>query len=315
MRTACHRALFASLTFALGASSLAAAGCGGDFDPSSRVSGMRVLALRADTPYAAPGSAVHLDALATHPTSPVAWGFGTCVDPRAATALGCIDALDWSTFSVSNDRTSFDLTVPDDAVTAVPLPGRPQATVGAVVVACPGSLSVATPDRSVAASGVLPFECRDENGRLLGTDAYVVGYKRIFARDTDKNANPVIAQVTWDGADWPVDVVQEVQACNTDGHHFKDCDGALRHRVAPVVPASSFEAGVDSFGTSFHEQVVVEYYATEGIFENDVRIANDPETGFVGRSAAIGQTVTMWLVVHDDRGGVDWAERTVRVVP
>jgi hypothetical protein len=57
----------------------------------------------------------------------------------------------------------------------------------------------------------------------------------------------------------------------------------------------------------------VQYYATEGLFKDEVRIAKDPETHFVARTAAIGRELTFWFVVRDDRGGVSWTERRLHV--
>ncbi len=51
------------------------AGCSAEFDPSSRVTGLRVLAVRADNPYAPPGSTVNLTALAVDPAArELDWG-------------------------------------------------------------------------------------------------------------------------------------------------------------------------------------------------------------------------------------------------
>jgi hypothetical protein len=168
----------------------------------------------------------------------------------------------------------------------------------------------------VQETGVLPFTCRDPaTGRALATDEYIVGVKRIFARSSDRNQNPMIVQITWDGADWAEADVKTASPCATDGSKFGDCDVSLRHTVAVIPSPSSVESGVDSFGTPFQEEVVVEYYATEGIFEHDVRIASDASTGWVARSAASGREVTLWFVIHDNRGGVEWSERHVQVAP
>ena len=51
----------------------------------------------------------------------------------------------------------------------------------------------------------------------------------------------------------------------------------------------------------------------EGLFEHDVRVAKDPITKWVARKAAAGQTVTMWMVARDNRGGMTWATRQIRV--
>jgi hypothetical protein len=291
--------------------------CGGDFDPGSRVAGLRVLAVQANAPYAAPGESVHLDALAFDPQGrSLSWGWGSCFDPTWFSAIPCIDAMQPTTFVVSPNMPSFDVTLPADIVSQVPQEGRARASVGIVTVVCPGDLTYLAGAPSIRESGALPFSCRDPvTGRTLATEEYVVGVKRIFARESDRNQNPAITQVTWDGADWPETEVKTAAPCATNGHKFDDCAASLRHVVAAVVSPSSFESGVDSFQTPFHEQLIVEHYATEGIFEHDVRIASDPATGWVARVAASGRIVTLWFVAHDNRGGVAWAERRVQVTP
>jgi hypothetical protein len=87
------------------------------------------------------------------------------------------------------------------------------------------------------------------------------------------------------------------------------------HHVGATVAAGSAETGVDSFGQRFDEQVLVDYYATEGSFSDGARIAGDPVTEWTARSQSAGRAVTMWMVVRDDRGGVDWTTRTVNVDP
>jgi hypothetical protein len=191
---------------------------------------------------------------------------------------------------------------------------RDRASVGVVTVVCPGDLAVASPRQTIAATGALPFVCRDPaTGRALAIDEYVAGVKRVFVRATDRNANPAIAGLTWDGGDWPSDAVQSARACSVTGNDASNCDASLRHAVAAIPAPGSAESGVDSFGATFTEQVVVQYYATEGIFADDVRIASDPATKWTARHQSAGSTVSMWMVVRDDRGGVDWAVRTVAV--
>ncbi len=76
-------------------------------------------------------------------------------------------------------------------------------------------------------------------------------------------------------------------------------------------PASNRAA--PEFGVDFTEQVIIEYYATEGVFEYEVKIASDPQTGWAARKAASGKDLTLWMVVHDDRGGATWTQRHVHV--
>ncbi len=72
-------------------------------------------------------------------------------------------------------------------------------------------------------------------------------------------------------------------------------------------------AGRDELGRDFTEQLVIQYYATEGIFEYEVRTGASPKTGWVARKRASGKTLTLWFVARDDRGGVTWTQRRVSV--
>src|SRR5207237_754898 len=66
---------------------LLAAGCS-DFDPASKVYGVRILGAKADAPYARPGQEVHLDLLAVDGRADkpkpmqIAWIAAPCVDPE-----------------------------------------------------------------------------------------------------------------------------------------------------------------------------------------------------------------------------------------
>jgi hypothetical protein len=295
------------LATALGLVVSLAQGCGGDFDPASRVTDLRVLAVRADAPYASPGQIVHLEALAVDPGArAITWGWGLCVNPASASAPGCLAALDIASVAIEKDQPTFAFALPNDVISALPSVAAGHASVGAVVVACPGELALGP--------SPIQFVCTDTtNGRALTTAEYVVGVKRIFARTTDVNDNPTIRAVTWDGAEWLPSDVKEVIPCGASGNDYGACSPSEQHLMTVLVPEASTESGVDSFGTPFQEQVVVQYYATEGIFEHDVRLASDTTTGWTARRESAGHTVTMWFVVRDDRGGVAWTERRIRV--
>jgi hypothetical protein len=296
-----------SIAIALATTVTCAPSCGGDFDPASRVTELRVLGVRADAPYAAPGQSVHLEALAFDAQGrALTWGWGLCINPASPSAPGCVASLETSTLVIQRSLSSFDFTLPADVITSLPPAAAAHASVGAIVVACPGELS--------QAGGSLPFRCVDAaSGQHLGTDAYVVGVKRIFARSVDRNENPVIERVRWDGSDWSAEDVKEVAACDASGNDYGECTANTQHVITVDVPAASTETGIDSFGASFEEQVIVQYYATEGIFEHDVRLASESSTGWTARRESAGSTVKMWFVVRDDRGGVTWEERQVRV--
>lgn len=276
-------ALVASL-FAL------AVACGGDFDPGSRVSKLRVLAVRSNAPFARPGETVGLSVLVVDPAQRhLSYGFALCRNPRSSSVLECLASADPSPLTV-DDRADLQLTVPDVK------------SLGIVVAACPGALRY-------AAGAPLPFVC-EAGGRALSLEEFELGIKRVFVRARDRNENPSILRVTWDEDDWPESEVREAARCDEDSNHFKDCPTGLSHRIS--VDTSAPETGVDESGATFRERQIVEYYASEGTFEFDVKSTGTPETRWVARRSAPDE-VRVWIVVRDDRGGVTWTERRVRV--
>ena len=110
---------------------------------------------------------------------------------------------------------------------------------------------------------------------------------------------------------WPADEVKTLTvSCPANENRFDRCNGSVKPKIAMKLTPSSFEAGsyLDGSG-QFTEQLVLQYYATEGLFESDVRRAQVPESAFAARKPG---EITMWLVGHDNRGGVVWETRRVR---
>ncbi len=303
----------ALLVGALGAAA-SCAGCGSDFDPGSRVAGTRVLAVQADRPYAHPGEQVTLTALGYDTQGrALEWGWTTCLDPDSTAVTACLlrlaDDLARGApppFQAGSASTA-TVTVPTDALSRLPEAARGSAYLGVLIVTCPGHIDL------TGKTGDVPLACVDASGRALALDEFEIGVKRVFVRAQDRNANPVIASVTWDGAPWAESDVKEVSPCaSATENRYDRCDGE-KHTLAAHVTADSFESGVDETGAAFTEQLVIQHYATEGIFEYDARVASSPESGWVARAGASGKTVTLWLVARDDRGGMSWATRQVRV--
>jgi hypothetical protein len=94
---------------------------------------------------------------------------------------------------------------------------------------------------------------------------------------------------------------------------YKDCSGGEAHDLSVVIPPESVESGTTEQGAPFSEDVVVQYYATEGLFEFDSRTRESPGTGWKARAASAGKEQTLWFVVRENRGGVSWTSRKVRV--
>jgi len=297
----------------------ALAGCDADFDPGSNVSSLRVLAVQADNPFAAPGEAVRLSATHFDPAGrDITWAWAQCSNPASSSVEGCLAEIAETTLATGSlpllangvGQDTVELTISPTAIDELPEAARPNALTGVLSVACPGTLDLGS---SGATGGILPFRCTDESGVELGLHDNIVGIKRVFVRNIDRNQNPVIDGITFDGEPWAADDVKEVDGCLTDDFTFDDCDGDGDHDIAARVNPGSFEAGIDEFGRDFAEELVVQHYATEGIFEYEVRIAEEPETKWVARASAAGQELTLWFVVRDDRGGVAVETRRARV--
>ena len=322
------------VTASLLAGVLCAQGCGGDFDPGSRVTSLRVLAVSADLPYAKPGETVQLQAewyapTAGYSTTPDArhrqWLWLRCIDPDDTSVIGCIKAVGQELQETGDitkaflnvpdgtDQDTAKVTIPDDALTRLPSDARKNATVGVVLLVCPGKLNLTNgTDLTSISQGQIPLECDDEvTKQPLPLDGWVAGIKRIFVRAKDRNANPVIASLTWDGQPWNATDDKTIIPCDDDGNRYDRCT-TDQHQIGVTLSSDSVESGTDEFGSDFTEQVVVELYSTEGTFEHEVRIAASATTGFAARKQSKDVAkIKIWIVVHDNRGGVTWEERTV----
>lgn len=105
-----------------------------------------------------------------------------------------------------------------------------------------------------------------------------------------------------------------VDACLED-----ECDGT--RWMAGVDPASAEVDAVASArsSTPLGEQMWLNYYTTFGELEEEVRLVNDAVEGFIEDTATHFQApdtagaAFLWAVVHDNRGGAEWARLRVCV--
>jgi hypothetical protein len=297
-------------------------GCGDEFEPGSRLTDFRLIAVQADKPYAAPGEEVQLTTLSYEPFGrPVTWAWATCVKPDDTTVNACLAKIGEVAAKAGGvvpvttgvGLSTWKTTIPANVLDGVEPRAAGNVLVGVLTVACPGPLSLK--DLGSAAAGDLPFRCLDAGTNAeLPYDRYVVSVKRIYVRRTDRNQNPAIGVVTWDGAPWAENDVKEVSPCtNSPVAAYKDCSGGEGHDLAVLVPAESIESGTSELGAPFREDLVEQYYATEGIFEFDSRTRESPTTSWKARASAAGKEQTLWFVVRENRGGVSWTTRKVRV--
>ena len=282
---------------------LLATACSSDFEPGSRVTKLRLLAVAADAPYALAEETVTLTPLLAAPDSvPVSWAYATCTDPRASTIDACLAQLDEPFELFDPERRALSLQLKSADAYAH------SGFVGVVIVACPGVLSEGATEH-------VPITCRSLAGEVLGLGQFEVGMKRIFVRGSDRNPNPSITVVSWDGEAWPEAEIKQAEACDKHDGDISECPSGLSHHLGFVTSAP--DQGRDEHGQDFHEQQVVQVYATHGAFEYEVRVAEAADNAWVAQrrsdSGAPDDIATLWFVVRDDRGGVGWQRRQVRV--
>jgi hypothetical protein len=308
----------------------AASGCGNNFDPQSKVESVRILATRADKPYAKPGDTVSLEVLAydgrPNPTSPmsVAWLPTFCTNPPRDAYYACYPAFA-SQFQRGVDLTpvldtgpTFSLQVPTDA-----LDGRqaaagspPYGTLIVFNMACAGHVEYLG-ESPTASPEAIPFGCFDAGHHRLGPDDFVFAFSRLFVFADRTNANPVIDHLTFDGA--PVDPSAGI---TTDHCTATDVTKCPTKPLDTSVPASSQEpdpSALDAQGKIDGEEIWVDYYVTAGSVKDDIRLLYDPVHGQVSSTADAFTAPqapvegVIFAVVHDNRGGVGWLEVPLHV--
>ncbi len=197
-----------------------ASGCGGGFDPVSKVDGLRVLSVavsREPTPAdpTTGGSYAHPDDKVTFkmtsydgfidPANPDAptrtlqtvW-LGGCFDPAGDAYYGCYESLAKVVADAQHDLLagkpppegalygvgeSFDLTLPTDIVSRRPKPivGSHYGIAYVFFATCAGFLG-ASPKDSNGSAGSFPVACfaDKEHTVRLGADSFVPGYTQIY---------------------------------------------------------------------------------------------------------------------------------------
>jgi hypothetical protein len=267
-------------------------GCTDDFDPPSLVNKLRVLAVMADTPFAQPGQQVNLQALAYDPEQrALSWGWGSCEAIASTDAVDCLRQSSFAALQVGSETTH-----------TLQIPQTTASYVGVVVVACPGTIQTGSTDD-------IPIACIDQSGRALPIEQFELGLKRIFVRDSALNQNPQLQAVSWNAADWGAQLVPMAE-CERGGSGT--CTKFAKHEIS-VDAAGASEDSVDLAGLPIREQSVVQFYATGGEFDDDVRLASDAKTKWHAKKEDAGKRVRFWFVVRDDRGGVSWLERSLQV--
>lgn len=324
-----------------------------DFDPSSKIITVRVFAAKADKPYAKPGETVTVEVLAydgrkirPEPMK-VYWVPFLCVNPILDAYYACFSQLsgggmmmapnpagaflkpgvDLTPFIPSGSK--YTVTLPMDIVTSHPVVMGANAPYGLGIVfnvACAGHLEII--ERDPGNPQAVPIGCFDAAHNRLGPDDYVIGFSRIYGYDTRTNANPEITEAHLGGVKIDPHDGLVVDHC---AEVAKDSSGAAitaaemacpKVKLDVVVPESSQEPNEGDLGpdgSTRKEQVWASYYTTLGKFGSDARLLYDPTSGKVPGTENDYQSPmevgegTLWIVVHDNRGGANWLQLPLHV--
>lgn len=329
----------------LGAFSYACGPAG--FDPQAKLASVRVLSTRTDKPYAKPGETVTVEMLAVDARKTaklpmkVYWLPFVCENPfndlyyacfapllggdAGAADGGGADAgaatfppgLDITPFLKEGTKYSFTI-APDIITRHKPVVGAtaPYGLAITFAVACAGHVRTIAVDPNDANPQKVPIGCFDDDGNALGADDFVFTFSRVYVYDDRTNANPEVQDVLFDGK--PVDLTQGVvvDRCTTSE---ADCP---KHPIDLTMPDSTWERNEGALGkdgTTLGEEVYGLYYYTVDRVEKEGRLLFDPSAGRVSNSANnfIAQSAPgsgrVYVVVHDNRGGVTWRDFPVYV--
>jgi hypothetical protein len=291
------------------------------FDPPSHIDSVRILATRADSPYARPGDHVEVEVLAVdgRSTAPepmhVYFLPRACINPPNDAYYGCFSefraefpsGVDLESELLSGTTFSFDL--PADVIDAhAGIPGQtPYGMVVDFAIACAGRVEY-RPDLAGAAPDAVPFACFDRSDRQLGAEEFAFAYSLVYAFSDRSNANPLLESLTFGGT--PVDPSAGIEVDHCTASNIDDCPAT---KLDVNVPSSSQEPDPSNSapdGAILGESLYVNYFSTAGKIANDTTIIFDPrqgrlaDTGNDFRSPPSAGDYQLWAVVHDNRGGV-----------
>jgi hypothetical protein len=276
---------------------------------------------------------------------------GGCINPAGDLYYGCF--AEYAKNAAAGEPPAFALgdtfsvTLPNDIISSRPTPEEGRSAYGVYIVffaVCAGSLSfdMSTDGTAVGSTG-LPVRCLDEDGVALGSDDFVVGYSSIYSFADATNDNPVYVvdsngktQFEVAGAAVEADCVGEacqgtaplevdcdaeparcIDACDDDGD-----DACPEIEVKPAInEQDNVERDVVSsrlFGEDVTEQMWVNYYVDRGSM-SQVRLLNDATSGWNAkyrgelRAPKEPGPLQIWSVIHDNRGGMEFARVTLQV--
>jgi hypothetical protein len=303
------------------------AGCKPDLGaPQSLITGPTILAIRGVPPEAAENAIVSYDALTvdTHGTiaaPQIGWAQCLIPDPPANTndvSSGCLDIPD-----DAGPSPTFTAAIPMDACTLFgpetppPMKGQPPTR-----PADPDTTGgYYQPVRATWQSDVGPelaFALERVTCRLANAPVEVAAD---YAANYLPNNNPTVADVVLDpaGADTPLFMAGQTtpaQAGSVAAGHVV----TLQTDFSPDSAETFLVWNVVTLTLDMQrESLRLSWYATAGAFEHDVTGRGQTETETFTQNAWTAPTtpgpVYFWVVLRDDRGGIDFAAAEIDVKP
>jgi hypothetical protein len=301
-----------------------------DFDAPSHVDSMRVLAARADQPYAPPGASVNLEALAVDgrasPSEPMHVFFlpTPCFNPPGDAYYGCFPAFakqfprDVDLGAVLGAGTTFQLNLPSNIIDTH---GEASAlgaygVAYAFFIACAGHVEY-RPEQAGAAADAVPFGCFDVSGHRLGAEDFVFAYATVYAFGDRSNQNRAFDSVSYDGH--VIDPSAGLDLAHCTQSRIDDCP---TKDFDLAVPSSSQEldpSNLSPDGAMLRENLYVQYFSTGGKLTNDTTILFDARNGRLAHTGDSFKTplapgeYQFWAVLHDNRSGVSWQSFALHV--
>lgn len=274
---------------------------------------------------------------------------GGCVNPPGDLYYGCFQAFgqtgEAGGLPPVGAGDKFQVTLPSDIISSRRDLEPGQSRYGVYIVffaVCAGTLDFDTaPAAGSTGSEGLPLHCLDADKQPLGSEDFVVGYTTIYSFEGASNNNPSFTvdeagagEFLVEGKAVPADCVGdacqgfpavEVDCDETPERCVKACadDGDLSCPAIDVQPAidkliEQDDVSTALFGETTTEQMWVNYYIDRGGI-SEVRLVNDTNSGWNEkyrgelRAPKEAGPLQVWAVVHDNRGGMEFARVTLGV--
>ena len=268
-----------------------AGACGGDMAAATHVVNLRVLAIRADPPEvrAPEGDAVaetSMDALVVGEEGAVSYSWRLCFVPGIVTdGQPCLDP-------------STEIALGQGRSATIPVPSAQL-----LLAQAPPELQGFEIDLSSGVPIQVQLDVTDESGRVLTALKTIL----ISSRE-EPNTNPVLEGLSLDGEPWEAGEIVEVADTATELEMVPQWPEAAQEPYdddgVPTTESLLFSWFIDDetseLGKARSSEAVPANTFTPGAFEDD---DEEPE-----------RLVTLWLVARDDRGGVTWLTRQLRLV-